>query len=91
MVFTPSELLYGGQIRGPMKALRKRWTGETAAPKEVESYLTSIQEKLEKIKEISDEREVRKKQKQKRKVDEKAKMREFSRSARVGEDAIVRT
>ena len=86
MGFTPLELLYGRQIRGPMQALRQRWTGDTSAPKEVGRYLTSIQEKLEKIKEILDEREVRKKQEQKRRFNEKAKMREF----KAGQLVLVR-
>ena len=55
--FTPSELLFGKQIKGPLQALRSRWTIKESTLVDVVTYVTSIQKKLEDIKEFSKERE----------------------------------
>lgn len=53
--FTPSELLLGRQMDGPLQALKDRWTGRKSTPKKVITYITTIQDKLEALR--SSERE----------------------------------
>lgn len=44
--YSPFELLYGRQVRGPTLALRESWLGEEKLPKTVAEYLFDIEKKL---------------------------------------------
>ena len=85
--FTPSELLYGRQIRGPLQALKDKWTGSATTPKNVIAYITSIQDRLDGIKGLAKEKEEIKKKDHKEHFDKKARERTF----RKGELVMLRT
>ena len=59
--FTPSELLYGRQIRGPLQSLKERWTAEKSMPTDVINYIVKVQEKFEALQQASKEHEEQKK------------------------------
>ena len=50
--FSPFELLYGRQVRGPLDVLRETWEVTTKSNDSVVSYILSIQEKLVKLQEL---------------------------------------
>ena len=85
--FTPSELLYGRQIRGPLQALKDKWTGSATTPKNVIAYITLIQDRLDGIKGLAKEKEEIKKKDHKECFDKKARERTF----RKGELVMLRT
>ena len=50
--FSPFELLYGRQVRGPLDVLRETWEASIKSSESVVSYVLSIQEKLAKLQEL---------------------------------------
>ena len=52
---TPSELLYGCPIRGPLQMLCQKWTNDYSVPTSVVQYMTSIQDHLNQIKELAND------------------------------------
>ena len=52
MGFSPFELLYGCQVRGPLDVLRETWEASIKSSESVVSYVLSIQEKLTKLQEL---------------------------------------
>ena len=57
--FTPSELLYSRQMRGPLQMLKGAWTTDHTAPQDVISYITSVQERFEKLRSLARQTESR--------------------------------
>ena len=47
--FSPFELLYGRNVRGPLDVLRETWTGETEEGMPVAACVVQRQERLERI------------------------------------------
>ena len=43
--FTPSELLFGRQIRGPLQALTEKWTAETSSTQNVVTYVMNAKKR----------------------------------------------
>ena len=85
--FTPSKLLYGRQMRGPLQMLRQKWTSNQAASTSIVENMTSIQDRLSQMKELAEENEISSKDKHKIHFDKRAKVRSF----RPGELVLVRT
>lgn len=54
-VFSPFELLYGRQIRGPLDMLKEGWTAEEPAQCSVASYILQMRDKLEKFRSMAQE------------------------------------
>ena len=52
--FSPFELLYGYQVRGPLDVLNESWQSSKRSSESVVSHVLSIQNKLEKMKSIAD-------------------------------------
>ena len=75
--FSPSELLYGRAVRGPLDVLRESWEGEKQSDESVVSYILSVQEKLAKMSELVGENATRAKAQQKKWYDQNARSREF--------------
>ena len=50
--FSPFELLYGRQVRGPLDILRETWEASTKSSDSVVSYILSIQDRLAKLQEL---------------------------------------
>lgn len=53
--FSPFELLYGRQVRGPLDMLKEEWTAEKPAQCSVISYVLQMREKLETIRTLAKE------------------------------------
>lgn len=48
--FSPFELLYGREVRGPLDILRESWEGESSGqPRNIASYVLKMREKLEQL------------------------------------------
>ena len=75
--FTPFELLYGREVRGPLDVLRETWEASTKSDESVVSYVISMREKLEKMSELAQQNIHTSQQKQKHWYDHNARMREF--------------
>ena len=50
--FTPFELIYGSDVRGPLDVLKQKWTAEGREPDDVVTYVSRIQDKLLEAREI---------------------------------------
>ena len=87
MGFTPSELLHGRQIRGPLQTLRERWVACESTSENVISYVLKLQEHMEAIQEAARKNESEQKKKYKRWYDQKARECSF----KAGELVLLRT
>ncbi|KAL5009600.1 hypothetical protein ScPMuIL_011905 [Solemya velum] len=83
--FSPFELLYGRQVRGPLAILREEWEGPTDSSTSVLSYILEVRERLSTMSEMAKIRAEDEKQKQKFYYDRKAR----SRKLVVGQKALV--
>ena len=75
--FTPSELLYGRQIRGPLQNLKEQWTAKEGVPTDIVMYITTVQDRFEELQKVSRDREEEQKAKYKHQFDRKARTRSF--------------
>ena len=77
--FSPFELLYGRQVRGPMQILKKMWTGENEESEErsVYQYVLELRERFERTCRIVRENLLCSQSKQKVQYDKKARHRTF--------------
>ena len=75
--FTPSELLFGRKIKGPLQARLRRWTTKESTPVDIVTQVVSMQKKLEDIKEFSKTQEKKSKTRYKEQYDKKTKKREY--------------
>ena len=50
--FSPFELLYGRQVRGPLDILRESWTAGRKSSESIVSYVILMQERLSKLQEL---------------------------------------
>ena len=52
--FSPFELLYGRQVRGPLDILNESWQGAMTSEDSVTSHILSIRGRIERMKELAD-------------------------------------
>ncbi|KAL5018852.1 hypothetical protein ScPMuIL_004574 [Solemya velum] len=83
--FSPFELLYGRQVRGPLALLREEWEEPTDSSTSVLSYILEVRERLSTMSEMAKIRAEDEKQKQKFYYDRKAR----SRKLVVGQKILV--
>ena len=81
--FSPFELLYGRQVRGPLDVLRETWEASSRSSDSVVSYVLSVQEKLEKMRFLVRENLLKAQKKQKKWYDSKARLQEFKQGDQV--------
>ena len=85
--FSPFELLYGRNVRGPLAILKELWTGEVAEPetKTTYQYILDLQERLQHTCELA-KKELQKSQiRYKSYYDRRARPRKFS----VGDEVLL--
>ena len=74
--FSPFELLYGRQVRGPLDVLKESWEADKRSSESVVSYVLSVQEKLAKMSALVGKNLTRAQQNQKKWYDRHARDRE---------------
>ena len=75
--FSPFELLYGRQVRGPLDILRESWESSSKSSESVVSYVLTMREKLDRMTELVQENLAKAQKKQKEWYDQNARAREF--------------
>ena len=75
--FSPFELLYGHEVRGPLDVLKESWQISEKSEESVVSHILSIRNKLEKMKILADANLKEAQQKQKQWYDKNARQRSF--------------
>ena len=86
--FSPFELMYGRNVRGPMQILRKLWTEEEeeeSEPRASYRYVLELRDRLEATLELAQEQLGAAQRKQRRYADAKAK----SRSFKEGDEVLI--
>ncbi|XP_071797127.1 uncharacterized protein [Asterias amurensis] len=78
--FSPFEMLYGRQVRGPMTILRELWTGEvsTTETKTTYQYIIDLRERLENTCQAAHKELQKSSARYKHHYDKRSKVREFS-------------
>ena len=75
--FSPFELLYGRDVRGPLDVLRESWESHQRSSDSIVSYVLTMREKMEKMSEIVQENISKAQRYQKKWYDKNAREREF--------------
>ena len=75
--FSPFELVYGRNVRGPLDILKESWVAKPRSPESVVSYVLMIQERLKKLRDIVRENLENAQATQKQWYDRNARHREF--------------
>ena len=83
--FSPFELLYGREVRGPLDVLRESWEANEKSNESVVSHILSIRERMARMMEMARENEARAKDQQKKWYDRNARSREFKE----GDEVLV--
>ena len=83
--FSPFELVYGRQIRGPLDVLKETWETSNKSNESVVSYVLAMQEKLSEMSELARENLAKAQKQQKKWYDENARERRFE----PGEQVLV--
>ncbi|CAC5380411.1 Retrovirus-related Pol polyprotein from transposon 297,Steroid 5-alpha-reductase DET2,Retrovirus-related Pol polyprotein from transposon 17.6,3-oxo-5-alpha-steroid 4-dehydrogenase 1,3-oxo-5-alpha-steroid 4-dehydrogenase 2 [Mytilus coruscus] len=81
--FSPFELLYGRNVRGPLSVLKEQWEEPEDCQSSVLSYLIETRERLKMLSELAHQNEMNAKQVQKRYYDKKARSREIEVGTKV--------
>lgn len=76
--FSPFELLYSWDVRGPLDILKETWESDQKSDESVVSYVMSMQQKLKEMAKCVKENMLEKQDEQKRWYDVKARLREFN-------------
>jgi len=77
--FSPFELLYGHNVRGPLSLLKENWAGvkEEGEEQDVASFVVAMHEKLQRMTNLAQEHMAEAQQKQKSWYDKSARTRSF--------------
>ena len=75
--FSPFELLYGYQVRGPLDVLKESWQSGEKSDESVISHVLTVRENLEKMREMADMNLKNAQQQQKRWYDRNTRQRSF--------------
>ena len=81
--FSPFELLYGHQVRGPLDILRETWEASPKSSESVVSHVLSMHDKMAKLQELVHDNLTKAQQTQRSWYDQNARNREFSPGDRV--------
>ena len=77
--YSPFQLLYGRNVRGPLQLMKESWvdTNEDGNQESVVSYVLQTRDRLKKMQELAQVKEIAAKKKQKKYFDQKCKVREL--------------
>ncbi|KAL2085952.1 hypothetical protein ACEWY4_019272 [Coilia grayii] len=82
--YSPFELLYGRQVRGPLDVLREAWMGEgPATPTNIVSYVLKMRDKLEELSSLAHNNKEQAQSSQKSWYDRTARSRTFNTGQKV--------
>ena len=83
--FSPFELLYGREVRGPLDVIRETWEADVSSRESVVSYVVGMRERLEAMAELVKENVGKAQRRQKEWFDRQAREREL----KVGEKVLI--
>lgn len=83
--FSPFELLYGRDVRGPLSIVRQQWAKKKTQSRSIVEFVQDMQKKLEEVSTLARDREEKTKAKVKTWYDQKARERNFE----VGDQVLV--
>ena len=83
--FSPFELLFGRDVRGPLTLLKEQWEAREKLPQSIVGFVSNIQQKLYEMAELAQESDQAAKEKAKVWYDQKARHRAFE----VGDEVLV--
>ena len=83
--FSPFELLYGREVRGPLDVLRDQWEARQRSDESVVSYVLKMRERLQEMSDVVRENLAVSQAMQKEWYNHKARFREFN----VGDQVLV--
>ena len=81
--FSPFELLFGRNVRGPLSMIKDQWTGKVKTPQSVVSFVLQLQEQLAKTAALARDAESQAKSRSKSWYDQKARQRQFEKGDQV--------
>ena len=82
--YSPFELLYGRQVRGPLQLMKENWEDDQTIEEEsLVSHIIKTRDRLEKLHELASFKEMEAKRKQKKYFDGKSKVRDLEPGQRV--------
>lgn len=81
--FSPFELLYGRQVRGPLDLLREQWEGPSDGKRSVVQYVVEMRQRLEEMTALAQENMQKAQRNQKTWYDRKARERSFEPGQKV--------
>ena len=81
--FSPFELLYGREVRGPLDVLKEAWVAKEKASESVVSHILSIRKKMEVMMEVARENVEKVQQEQKTWYDRNSRTRTLSEGSMV--------
>ena len=82
--YSPFELLYGRQVRGPLQLMKENWEDDQTIEEEsLVSYIIKTRDGLEQLHELASFKEIEAKRKQKKHFDDKSKVRDLEAGQRV--------
>ena len=73
--FSPFELMYGRDVRGPLDILRETWEASSNSDETVVSYVLETQRRLKEMADIAGENMLESQEEQKRWYDRRARLR----------------
>ena len=76
--FSPFELVYSRNVRGPLNILKETWEASTRSPESVVSYVMMVRERLEKLRDIVQDNLKHAQKTQKQWYDRTARHRQFN-------------
>ena len=77
--FSPFELLYGRQVRGPLDVLRETWESSSKSSESIVSYVINMREKMDRMTELVQENLAKAQKVQKQWYDKNARTRELKK------------
>lgn len=82
--YSPFELLYGREVRGPLDVLRESWEGDASQQQtNIVSYVLKMREKLDQLSTLAHDNQIRSQSRQKTWYDRNARLRTFQPGQKV--------
>ncbi|PIK33572.1 hypothetical protein BSL78_29612 [Apostichopus japonicus] len=81
--FSPFELIYGHEVRGPLKLMKEKWLTDSPAEVNVLDYVSDLNERLHKASKLAKDNLLKSQDRMKKRFDQKSKERSFQTGEKV--------